>query len=193
MCYELVCLLPCISHFSTYTPTPAHGDYSLSSLSYTPRLQLLIFPQAEVGLVLASTNPGPHHLRGKLSGLFMTVQSLGGVIGPACWATAYAWSISPVGRVVPLVNHSFVFICTGVLMAVFGALGWICLTPETMTTIAGEEEGEEHEEEYLRDVRGIALKSPIVRPNSPFMPDNEDKSSSLRSLSISMESSRSFV
>lgn len=92
----------------------------------------------DVGLVLASTNPAPPSLRGKLSGLYLTCQSLGRTIGPACWAVIFAWSISAPGREISFVDYHLVFNFSAIIMLLVVVLSWNALTEEVMTVVAEE-------------------------------------------------------
>lgn len=95
-----------------------------------------LLPQVSVGMLLASTNPVPPRLRGKLNGLFLMSQSLGRTIGPVAWALMYAWSISPSGGGnIPLVDHRFIFIVSAMLSVVVVLIGWHSLTEESMTHV----------------------------------------------------------
>lgn len=91
--------------------------------------------QMDVGLVLASTNPAPPSLRGKLSGLYLTMQSLGRTIGPACWAVMFAWSISHPSRNYPCVDFHLVFNFSAFIMLLVVVLSWKVLTEEYMTVV----------------------------------------------------------
>lgn len=91
-----------------------------------------------VGMILASTSPVPPHVRGQLSGLYLMSQSLGRTIGPAAWATMYAWSVSTAptgGALIPLVDYRFVFNISALLMGVVGVMVRRTLTTETMTIV----------------------------------------------------------
>lgn len=92
--------------------------------------------QMWVGMVLASTNPVPPRLRGKLSGLFLMSQSLGRTIGPMAWAVMYTWSISPSGGgSIPLIDHRFIFTISAILSAVAVAMSWSSFTEQSMTHV----------------------------------------------------------
>lgn len=73
-------------------------------------------------LTVASTTVVPHQQRGKFSGLFITVESLGRFVGPASFSTMFAWSISPSAR--GWIDFHFVFILPAVVMAGTLALTW---------------------------------------------------------------------
>lgn len=86
---------------------------------------------------MASTNPVPPHLRGKLSGLYLMSHSLGRTIGPACWATMFAWSVSPEGgQTISFVDFRFVFAVSALLIAVVALVATKIFTVESMTTVA---------------------------------------------------------
>eukprot|EP00903_Cladosiphon_okamuranus_P010936 g10328.t2 len=85
---------------------------------------------AMLPLTVASTTIVPQHQRGKLSGLFMTFESLGRFTGPASFSEVFAWSISPSS---PLwVDHRFAFFLPAAIMAAVVALGWHTFTAETL-------------------------------------------------------------
>lgn len=81
-------------------------------------------------------------MRGKLSGLYLTSQSLGRTVGPACWAVIFAWSISTRGgSILPLVDYHLVFNFSAFIMLLVVVLSWDALTEEVMTVVAEEVEG----------------------------------------------------
>lgn len=86
--------------------------------------------QVMLALTVASTNIVPQHQRGKLSGLFMTSESLGRFTGPASFSNVYAWSISP--RAPGWVDHRFVFFLPAAIMAAVVALGWHTFSAKTL-------------------------------------------------------------
>lgn len=86
--------------------------------------------QVMLALTVASTTIVPQHQRGKLSGLFMTSESLGRFTGPASFSNVYAWSISPSAP--GWVDHRFVFFLPAAIMAAVVALGWHTFTAETL-------------------------------------------------------------
>lgn len=79
-------------------------------------------------LTVASTNVGSHNQRGKLGGLFITVESIGRFTGPVVFSNMFAWSISCNGF--SWVDYHFVFYLSAVGMAVVAALGWRSLAVE---------------------------------------------------------------
>eukprot|EP00752_Nemacystus_decipiens_P005353 g4854.t1 len=89
------------------------------------------FGSAMLALTVASTTIVPQHQRGKLSGLFMTSESLGRFTGPASFSNVYAWSISPSAP--GWVDHRFVFFLPAAIMAAVLALGWHTFTAETLS------------------------------------------------------------
>lgn len=88
-----------------------------------------------LALTVASTSIVPQHLRGKLSGLFMTCESLGRFVGPASFSNVFAWSISPSAP--GWVDFRFVFFLPAAIMAVVVALGWRTFTTEALTRPPG--------------------------------------------------------
>ena len=73
-------------------------------------------------LTVASTTVVPLQQRGKFSGLYITVESLGRFMGPASFSTLFAWSISPSAG--GWVDYHFVFILPAIVMAGTLALSW---------------------------------------------------------------------
>lgn len=73
-------------------------------------------------------------MRGKLGGMYNTVESLGRCIGPAGFANAYAWSISSSGfaSACAWVNHNFVFYMSAVVLALCAALARPVCTAENL-------------------------------------------------------------
>lgn len=70
-------------------------------------------------------------MRGALSGLYNSAGSLGRFIGPAGFATTFAWSISPSSY--HWVNYSFVFYTSAALSGSVAVLAWQNFTLETLT------------------------------------------------------------
>ncbi|CAN0484099.1 unnamed protein product, partial [Scytosiphon promiscuus] len=66
--------------------------------------------QVVLALTIASTTVVPPDLRGKLSGLYNTIESFGRFLGSAGFASIFAWSISTSSP--EWVNHTFVFFGT---------------------------------------------------------------------------------
>lgn len=91
--------------------------------------------QMDVGIMLASTNPVPPRLRGKLSGLILMAESVGRTVGPAGWAIMFAWSVSASGKNSPVGGFRFVFTVSAILMGVVAVMGWKALTEESMTHV----------------------------------------------------------
>ncbi|CAM9917810.1 unnamed protein product [Sphacelaria rigidula] len=89
----------------------------------------------DVGIMLASTNPVPPRLRGKLSGLILMAESVGRTVGPAGWAIMFAWSVSASGKNSPVGGFRFVFTVSAILMGVVAVMGWKALTEESMTHV----------------------------------------------------------
>lgn len=69
-----------------------------------------------------------------MGGLYNTAESLGRFLGPAGFATMYAWSISSTGSASALdwVNYRFVFCVMSGLMVGCAALAWRALTEESL-------------------------------------------------------------
>lgn len=88
--------------------------------------------QVMLALTVASTTIVPRHQRGKLSGLFMTSESLGRFLGPASFSNVFAWSISPAAP--GWVDHRFVFFLPAAIMATVAALGWHTFTADTLSS-----------------------------------------------------------
>ena len=84
-----------------------------------------------LALTIASTTIVPQHQRGKLSGLFMTSESLGRVFGPVTFSSVYAWSISLSAP--GWIDYRLVFVAAAVCMVVLLALGWRTFSVETMS------------------------------------------------------------
>lgn len=108
-----------------------------SRLVSQPACPLMLLPpqsQIEVSLGLATTNPVPPYLRGKLNGLYYTCYYAGGM-SPSLWAVGFAWSISS-GKTVPLVDHCFVFVLLAALLMVVNLLGLKVFTVESLTRVA---------------------------------------------------------
>lgn len=95
-----------------------------------PAHPLTRMKQIMLALTVASTSIVPQHQRGKLSGLFMTSESLGRFMGPASFSNLFAWSISPSAP--GWVDHRFVFFLPAAIMAAVAALGWHTFTEETL-------------------------------------------------------------
>lgn len=95
-----------------------------------------LFKKVNLALVVASTNIAPPHLRGKLSGLYNTSESLGRFTGPAGFAKTFAWSISPAAF--GWVDHYFVFLLSAMAVSMVAVLVWRTLEVETLTTTASE-------------------------------------------------------
>ena len=74
------------------------------------------------------------NMRGKLGGLFIMAESLGRFLGPAGYAVAYAWSVSPSAHQVfgGWVDYRFVFYASAVIIALAGKLAWGSLTAENL-------------------------------------------------------------
>ncbi|CAM9212872.1 unnamed protein product [Ectocarpus sp. 12 AP-2014] len=86
-------------------------------------------------LTVASTTMVPQHQRGKLSGLFMTSESLGRFVGPASYSNIFAWSISPPAQ--GWVDYRFVFYISAGVMAAISALGWKIFNSEALAEPVG--------------------------------------------------------
>lgn len=138
----LIVFLPV--RYAQDAPTPYCGVYIHVNARLHHLSSNIAWPvqQIMVGMVLASTNPAPPRLRGKLSGLFLMSQSLGRTIGPVTWGLMYAWSISPSGGGrLPFIDHRFIFTLSAILTAFVAALGCRVLTEESMTHVAEEPSG----------------------------------------------------
>ena len=67
-------------------------------------------------------------MRGKMSGMFNMTESLGRFLGPAGFATVFAWSISPSSY--DWIDHRFVFFAAAITMAIVAVLAWGTITHE---------------------------------------------------------------
>ncbi len=84
-----------------------------------------------LALTVASTTIVPQQQRGRLSGLFMTSESLGRVLGPASFSSVFAWSISPSAP--GWVDCRLVFVAAAACMAAVSALGWRTFSAEPLS------------------------------------------------------------
>ena len=94
-------------------------------------LSLGFIDQNTLALAVASTSIVPPNARGALSGLYNTVESLGRFIGPAGFATTYAWSVSSSSY--HWVGYQFVFYTSAALSGGVAMLAWRTFTHETLT------------------------------------------------------------
>ena len=93
-----------------------------------------LLPQVNLALSVASTNMVRSDMRGKMAGLYNMTESLGRFLGPAGFATTFAWSIAPSSY--DWVDYHFVFLLAAVSMALVAALAWGTITHEHMMTSA---------------------------------------------------------
>lgn len=70
--------------------------------------------------------------RGKLAGLYNSVENLGCFIGPAAFAVVFAWSISPAAY--SWVDYHFIFFLSAAAFGVVAIVCWRTLTPKMLTT-----------------------------------------------------------
>lgn len=103
-----------------------------SPLGPLPPPPPLLSRQVMSSLTIASTSVVETSRRGKLSGLVMTVESLGRFIGPASFSLIYAWSVSPSGARLPLVDYRFVFLLPALAYSIIGLMGCRVLTAEIL-------------------------------------------------------------
>ncbi|CAM9645936.1 unnamed protein product [Ectocarpus fasciculatus] len=87
-----------------------------------------------LALYIGSTTLVPSNMRGKLSGLFSTAESLGRFIGPAGYAIVYAWCVSPstLAAFGGWVDYRFVFYASAAALASVSVLAWRTLTTENL-------------------------------------------------------------
>lgn len=78
--------------------------------------------QINLALVVASTSMVPDKMRARLGGLFNMAESVGRFLGPAGYATIFAWSVSP--SAYDWVGHRFVFYMSAIAIVVVTAVGW---------------------------------------------------------------------
>lgn len=71
-------------------------------------------------------------MRGKMAGLYNMTESLGRFLGPAGFATMFAWSIAP--NSYDWVDYHFVFLLAAFSMAFVSVLAWGTITHENMMT-----------------------------------------------------------
>lgn len=99
--------------------------------------------QIMLALQIGSTTLVPSDMRGKLSGLYNTVESLGRFLGPVGYAVVYAWSVSPstAEAYKGWVGHGFVFYVSAAALSLVAMLAWRTLTVENLIGRKMEEEG----------------------------------------------------
>ncbi|CAM9925053.1 unnamed protein product, partial [Hapterophycus canaliculatus] len=83
-----------------------------------------------IALAVASTSIVPSSMRGKLSGLYNTAESLGRFISAVGFAALFAWSISPQASAHGLVNHGFVFYVFALALSALTMLARRTITPD---------------------------------------------------------------
>lgn len=86
---------------------------------------------------MASTNPVPPHLRGKVAGLASSALGLGGAVGPFAFSVMFAWSISTTSSAseTSLVNQHFAFDISGVVRVLLLLLLWNVLGNDALTEV----------------------------------------------------------
>lgn len=89
---------------------------------------------------MASTNPVPPRLRGKVAGLTSASLGLGGALGPFIFSIMFAWSISTTSsdNDIPLVDQHFAFNIGAAVRIVLLALLWKVLGEDTLTEVVGD-------------------------------------------------------
>eukprot|EP00752_Nemacystus_decipiens_P004783 g4354.t1 len=113
---------------------------------------------AKLALSVGSTTLVASDMRGKLGGLYNMFESVGRFLGPAGFATTYAWSVSPSSP--DLVNFRFVFYAAAAILAAGAILAWGTMTTENLTR-NDEDKGEEGDDDLLRpDV--VLLDGPSI-------------------------------
>eukprot|EP00752_Nemacystus_decipiens_P005837 g5273.t1 len=87
-----------------------------------------------LALSIGSTTLVSPGMRGKLGGLYNTAESFGNCVGPAGFATVYAWSISSSGRASAYgwIDYHLVFYASALVLLVCASLAWRTLTHERM-------------------------------------------------------------
>eukprot|EP00752_Nemacystus_decipiens_P004782 g4353.t1 len=102
---------------------------------------------AKLTLSVGSTTLVTSDMRGKLGGLYNMFENVGRFLGPAGFATTYAWSVSPSAP--GLVNFRFVFFAAAAILAAGTILAWGTMTTENLTR-NDEGKGEQGDDDLLR-------------------------------------------
>lgn len=88
------------------------------------------FFQVSIALAVASTSIVPSSMRGKLSGLYNTAESIGRFSSAAGFPVLFAWSISPLSSGYHWVDHCFVFYVFALALTSVTMLARWTITPD---------------------------------------------------------------
>ena len=86
--------------------------------------------QVILALVVASTSMVQANMRGKLGGLYYTMESVGRFIDPMGFTSVFAWSISP--SAFDWVDRHFAYLMAVIAMVVIAILAWGIITDENV-------------------------------------------------------------
>ncbi|CAM9772920.1 unnamed protein product, partial [Ectocarpus sp. 8 AP-2014] len=139
----------CLLGISTLLATP---NAKLFSWNYTALFAASVASAtvvncclAAVSIALASTSIVPSRLRGKLSGLYGTAESLGRFTSAVGFAALFAWSISSDN--LGWVDHRFVFYSSALALGVATVVAWRTLPAE----VFGDKSTAENVEDAIHD------------------------------------------